>query len=70
MLEGLVRLKPLVAGDYRPEPENCKRNFGDSKCIKKVHGGTCPTNCLATGICGGWGPRDGKLPTMSLLEKS
>jgi|GEM_PF-6025509 len=68
-LEDYITLKPLVEGLYRPEPPNCKRNFGDRRCIKKVQGGTCPTNCLETGVCGGWKPRDGLLPLRSLIEK-
>ena len=66
-----VRLKPLVAtGDYRPEPPNCKRNLGDSRCIAKLRGGNCPTNCLETGECGGWKPRGGLIPLLqSLIER-
>lgn len=72
MSEGYVRLKSLVTtGNYRPEPPNCKRNLGDSKCLGKLKGGKCPTNALETGECGGWKPRDnGLIPLLqSLIEK-
>ena len=69
MSEGYIDLKPLVPGAYRPEPQNCKRNFGDSRCIKRVQDGTCPTDALETGVCGGWKPRNGLTPLRSLIEK-
>jgi hypothetical protein len=63
-------LKPLIkSGDYKPEPQDCKCAFADSKCIKRVDNKTCPTNCLETGICGGWQPRDKGLPLLSRLKK-
>lgn len=68
-LEDYITLKPLVPGDYRPEPPNCGRNLGDSKCFKKVQGGRCPTDALQTGVCGGWKPRNGLPPLRSLIEK-
>lgn len=69
MSERFITLKALVAGAFRMEPPNCTRNFGDSKCQKKVNGGKCPTRVLETDECGGWAPRGGKLPLKSLLTK-
>ena len=67
-LERFVKLKPLVAGDFRKVPPDCICAFADSKCVKRVHNGKCPTKCLETGICGGWGPRTG-LPEKNRIEK-
>ncbi len=67
MVEGEIKLLPLQAGDARMEPQHCKENLGSSGCLKKINGGRCPTNCLKTNICGGWKPREGKLPTRALF---
>lgn len=67
-MEGEIRLLPLKAGEFRMEPASCKENLGSSGCVKKMNGGRCPTNCLATGTCGGWKPRDNALPTWELFR--
>lgn len=64
-----VKLKPLVkTGHIKPTPPDCNLAFGDSKCFKKNHTGKCPTNCIETGLCGGWQPRTG-LPEKSRIIK-
>ena len=69
MTEKFIKLKPLVStGDFKKQPPDCKCAFADSKCIKRVHNNKCPSNCLETGACGGWGPRTG-LPERSRVDK-
>lgn len=70
MNERFVKLKPLTGEDqHRKVPPDCECAFADSKCIKRVHNDKCPTNCLETGVCGGWGPRNG-LPEKKRIEKN
>ncbi len=64
----IINLLPLVPGDFRMQPQCCSLNLASSQCKRRVKGGTCPTQLLKTGTCGGWKPREGKRPTFSLFE--